>query len=100
MHRQRTGRSVAGNRADSLWDPGSVVELPLLVTGQTAEHLESLANRKGQTLASFIRGLLDESLAREFPDGLPVPLGLVPMEGPTGVTCRPGPVWDDANPAE
>lgn len=46
------------------WEPGTVVELPLLVTGQTAGHLEYLANQKGMTLGSFIRSLLDESLAR------------------------------------
>jgi hypothetical protein len=52
-----------------------VVELPLLVTGKTVAHLERLASRKSLSIGSFIRSVLDESLAREHPDGLVVRSG-------------------------
>ncbi len=100
MHRQRSAGSISPFRGDPLWEPESVVELPLLVTGQTAEHLESLASRKGLTLGSFIRVLLDESLAREYPDGVPVPLALVSMGGEADSACRVGQGWGDERPSE
>lgn len=75
-----TGGSL---RAVSLWEPGSVVELPLLVSGQTAQRLEILAKQKDMTLGSFIRHLLYESLAREQPDWMPLCSG-------TGLLAKAG----------
>lgn len=66
------------------WEPGTVVELPLLVTGKTVAHLERLASRKGMSIGSFIRSVLDESLAREHPDGLVV------RSGPGAMAAWPG----------
>ena len=87
MTRSPSGNPLPPSQGMPPWEPGTVVELPLLVTGQTAGHLESLATQKGMTIGSFIRSLLDESLARERRKGVPTRSGPGSIPHPLADDC-------------